>query len=587
MNKKTIFLTAASHTPITFKKDNDIIESAGADFTVRIKDNLIGYQYIGKNGGLMTHYLHSIPGYIINNDVSPEIQGNRIYWKDVVDGLTIYLEVTKAKAELWKILEHKDAPRKIQYTITKNGGQMIFDEEVIGHDANHNSIEIKTKKKKNFAFSTILWTEEWTGRISQITDKKTRLRKWGNNKPTYPITIDASITEEITVTADDCFVNIGSGYYSSYEQFRANSFLRAGHSYYKEATAGFRFQTLNIDQGATITSAILRLYVEYKAGSPELRIYGDDVDDADYFSASNLPTDISKTTSYVDWNPTATGSSDVDITDIVQEIVNRGSWASGNDIRFSIFNNKATSAFELVTLNEFGDANPAELLVTYSEGTPVTASISAESMTMTDQSVNVNNKLTASIVEEVLSMQDQAVTVDTGAGATATPESMTIEDQAANVVVDTILSLSPESMTLEDQAVNPVFSQSATATPEIMILSDQNITVLIGATASISEESMTMTDKSVNVNNKMTVSINIEMLTLEDQSVTPVIGAKAIVEPEIMTLSDIDILVILANMDVERPSTSWTGTEEPTASFSATAEPTASWTPIDEKISTL
>jgi len=103
---------------------------------------------------------------------------------------------------------------------------------------------------------------------------------------------------------------------------------------------GFRFRSLTIPQGATITSA----YVEFtsetdKTETTHLTIFGEDVDDAQDFkpptpnSISNRP----RTSASVSWNNVPNWSTGgkyqtPEITTIIQEIVDRGGWAEGNDL---------------------------------------------------------------------------------------------------------------------------------------------------------------------------------------------------------------------------------------------------------------
>ena len=68
-------------------------------------------------------------------------------------------------------------------------------------------------------------------------------------------------------------------------------------------------------------------------------IYGDDVDDAAaWANTTSLPTTITKTTASASVSalPSAAGLKTIAVTTIVQEIVDRVGWASGNDMRFAI-----------------------------------------------------------------------------------------------------------------------------------------------------------------------------------------------------------------------------------------------------------
>ena len=115
-------------------------------------------------------------------------------------------------------------------------------------------------------------------------------------------------------------------------QFR-NGYDGSGNFYY----SGIRIPSVSIPQGATITSATLRLYGGSPAsgGTTYGNWFGDAKDNAPIFSSSDLPQNISKTTASVPIAQSATFiASDHDVTAIVQEIVNRPGWVSGNALRF-------------------------------------------------------------------------------------------------------------------------------------------------------------------------------------------------------------------------------------------------------------
>lgn len=139
-----------------------------------------------------------------------------------------------------------------------------------------------------------------------------------------------SITEQVGYSYDDAEEDGGS-------MTRTSSDLDFGEDW-----VGVRFRSVDLPQGATITSA----YLEFTADaddnvSTSLRIYGEDEDDADEFSSSNYDiTDRDRTSAYVDWSPsTWTKYSEYntpELKTVVQEIANRSGWSSGNDMVFII-----------------------------------------------------------------------------------------------------------------------------------------------------------------------------------------------------------------------------------------------------------
>ena len=106
---------------------------------------------------------------------------------------------------------------------------------------------------------------------------------------------------------------------------------------------GIRFQDIDIAQGATIISAQLEFTAdETDSTGTTLTIRGEDSDDAAIFSntGSNISdrdtTTASRSWSPGPWNTTGEMHLTPDLTTVVQEIVNRGGWQSGNSMAFII-----------------------------------------------------------------------------------------------------------------------------------------------------------------------------------------------------------------------------------------------------------
>ena len=108
---------------------------------------------------------------------------------------------------------------------------------------------------------------------------------------------------------------------------------------------GLRFRNITIPQGATINSA----YVEFTADESDdrntrLLIYGQNSDDANAFSTTNNDiTDRPTTSNSILWDPEpwTTGNTyqTSDIASVIQEVVNRVGWASGNNLAILVYPN--------------------------------------------------------------------------------------------------------------------------------------------------------------------------------------------------------------------------------------------------------
>jgi len=136
-------------------------------------------------------------------------------------------------------------------------------------------------------------------------------------------------------TDDAHVLDNGSGYSDtgSFAEARSN----ASDSLRKNA--GVRFLDATIPIGATIDAATLQPYLfSTSYDDVDVTLVGDDVDDAATFSSGDTPLDRiggSATTASATWSATGLGTgyaTSPEIKTIVQEIVDRAGWASGNAI---------------------------------------------------------------------------------------------------------------------------------------------------------------------------------------------------------------------------------------------------------------
>jgi hypothetical protein len=164
-------------------------------------------------------------------------------------------------------------------------------------------------------------------------------------------------SKSIAATTDDGY-DVNSTWYGSGKPY-------FGQYEGDDETGGLRFTNITIPQGETINYAIISLYITNGAGDPRLNVYGDDVDDAGAFSSSDLPSNISKTTAVTSFEPETLEAHNIDVTSIVQEIVNRAGWSSGNDIRFGFFNNQGAPGDHEIEISEYGSGSEAEIIISY------------------------------------------------------------------------------------------------------------------------------------------------------------------------------------------------------------------------------
>lgn len=179
-----------------------------------------------------------------------------------------------------------------------------------------------------------------------------------------------TFTVRTSANASDIQESLGGGNWFYSEGL---SYIGKSDSYWTRE-AGFRFTNVTVAQGATITSAKLT----FKAGNNfnrtiALKIKGIDVDNCSEFSSGDTPRSRAMTTSQIDWDQTvnvSVGNSfdSPDITSVIQEIVNRAGWSSGNSIGIYIADDGSSNS-NYLEVDEYEDGASSGALLTINYGT--------------------------------------------------------------------------------------------------------------------------------------------------------------------------------------------------------------------------
>ena len=144
-------------------------------------------------------------------------------------------------------------------------------------------------------------------------------------------------TYQVSQSTDDCLRKLVTDFFNLTQTSNPAGALATEYQF----GCGMRFANILIPQGVNITSAKLSLYCFDPgiAAIVKTRISASNEDDAATFSGpGNFDTRwAARTTARVDWDNIPvwipnTWYDSPDITTVIQEIVNRAGWASGNAI---------------------------------------------------------------------------------------------------------------------------------------------------------------------------------------------------------------------------------------------------------------
>lgn len=347
-----------------------------APYQVRIYKDKVGYTYKSRTKGRVDVELVEIGGQPVdNNRFTVRTKGDQLFWDNVADDIDMRIDLRSSNVEIYKQLRTATASRSFKWLVREDTDSACsFTKITEGVDSAKpkpqsmeintvvGSESIKTSEETGNKYKEYYYEEIWTGRISKIINPSSRQKAWSNDV-VYPCIIDALTTENITETADDGYTKTAVGSWN----VGGGPFM--GVTGAGIFNAGLRFQTLGIPKLAIIDDANIVVTKAAINGTPQLKIYADDVDDAPAWSNSSRPASgFTKTTAEKAWSPTVTGAESIPITSIVQEIINRGSWASGNDIRFGIFDQVGGTVSNYASISGY-PTNAAQLVINYTVST--------------------------------------------------------------------------------------------------------------------------------------------------------------------------------------------------------------------------
>lgn len=304
----------------------------------------------------------------------------------------IQVQMGGSELKFTAILKDAQAPNSITIPfsatgITRTGSNLYHNGKIVAQLANPTAVDSNQTQRDvaaTFNGSSVTLSVNTTGLV-------------------YPIYVDPTVNVQVNATNDDVTVYLAfNGDLGVYEWLfdpnKAEGDVGQIDTTYIQLGTGLRFTNITIPQGSTINSANMTFKSYFTRGGTTVNsvIVGHDTDNASTFStladyqarrgiivggASNA----NLTAANVSWNSigTWTENSDYtspDISTIVQEIVNRAGWASGNAM--ALFWDDHAGASTLGAYRQYqqeagypsGAPTRAKLDITYTSGaapTPV------------------------------------------------------------------------------------------------------------------------------------------------------------------------------------------------------------------------
>lgn len=271
---------------------------------------------------------------------------------------------------------------------------------------------------------------------------------------------------------------------------------------------GWRWDNVAVPQGATIDSAILDLFSAGVTGGSSVSIilYGVDEDDTVTFNTSTqypegktrTTANATKTLTVSTWSTSGFNKETIDVTSLIQEIVDRGSWASGNALAIVAHDNGSSSSNYVGNSSYDSSADRgAKLTIEYSTGTDYTKDLS-ETVTVTDALVKQDGKFLSEAVSVVDSISKTV--------SRTLSETVTVVDS----LLVTIAKYLSETITVVD-TLSKVYSAVRSFTETVSVTD-----TILKTTQKVFSETVTVTDAAVDVVRSALISLA-ESLTIRDK----------------------------------------------------------------------
>jgi hypothetical protein len=235
------------------------------------------------------------------------------------------------------------------------------------------------------------------------------------------------LTVQVSAGSDDCYVRKSDDVFSLVDSPTVGYW---NSSYYKLGGA-FRFDNITVPKNATINSAklIVRAYTTRDTNGVKSRIRVQLADDPTTFTTLSDYNGRPKSTDYVQWDINSTWTANTeyqspDIAYLIQMLVNRSGWASGNAIVvfWDDHDDQTPHSWDEDARDVFGYENGAsyacKLEIDYSTGVPPSGieDFATSSWVETDPNTHITVTSPKVLSAGVNRNEDCYVTRDMGAG---------------------------------------------------------------------------------------------------------------------------------------------------------------------------
>lgn len=312
-----------------------------------------------------------------------------------------------------------------------------------------------------------------------------------------PYIIDTSVITSIT-DGDDDGQEVSS---ATWQPDGTN--ITMGNEYSKGDVpydGAFRFLNITIPNSTTIDTAFLTLVADNaNSDTGDTEIKAVDEDNCAAWSQIERPSQRLKTLAMTEWaNPTQNGGDVIETPDfasVIQEVVDRTGWASGNNIGIICINKiTGVEVLKYYAAYEHVSYDPVELTITYASAGNVVTFVSSMlgDSDIAAPDLNVLRRIISSISGDSLSSDDATLTLIKTIVSSMSGDSLTSDDTVLLSMVFFTSTMSGDS-DIADAAFN-VLRKIATSQSGDSSIADPGLIVLRKFVSSMEGSSLTSDD---------------------------------------------------------------------------------------------
>jgi len=286
------------------------------------------------------------------------------------------------------ILDGGNPKLKLQFIFQKSSGVTIWVDGVAWDEKGNNPLQTADRVEfKDDADNTLWFFSPPVASDNAIADDSEseipatyHFRKSGNSlfvevrvpwawleTAVYPVEVDPTVNPQVAAGADDADEDhVGGNFDASGSPLNATAHTSSSGN--RRYFAGFRVQ---VNASGTVNDAYATIVASNTTfDDPNVDLSLEDVDDSADFSTTPDVTSRARTAATTQWTATGIGTGSVNtpsITTSVQEVFDRGGWASGQYITtFLDGRGDVTRGFRIISY-EGSSSNAAKLFIDYTE----------------------------------------------------------------------------------------------------------------------------------------------------------------------------------------------------------------------------